>query len=225
MSWGNLKPPVIHKATNFLIQSQNAVKQIGTLEAALKEQGFVETSVGEWSKTVTPDVWGAPVDLNKAWETQKPIDTGWGVHPDRTSPMTVGPEQFFEEELRDAVWTANALDSAVVKTGVVNSLNGTKDHFNIDQDGELTRMKEIATGAKPEGYYIAYHNGRWLHAVLAGPYRDNNEAESKASIVYDMMVKDVAFQLAFENKFDRSGIYVAQIPLAAKRKGAYGIIS
>lgn len=214
MSWDNLKPPV----------------------APIDGWSTVTPPVNTQASSAS-DTWGSSVDLNNAWETQKPIDTGWGIHPDQTSPMTVGCEDFYNggdtfdiaqdhiDDLREAVWTANALDSAVVKTGVVNSLNGTKDHFNIDQDGELTRMKEIATGAKPEGYYIAYHNGRWLHAVLAGPYRDNNEAESKASIVYDMMIKDVAFQLAFENKFDRGGIYVAQIPLAAKRKGAYGVIA
>ena len=42
---------------------------------------------------------------------------------------------------------------------------------------------------------------------------------------FDTMTNDAAFKLAFENKFDRNGIYCAEIPLSAKRKGAYGVLS
>lgn len=130
------------------------------------------------------------------------------------------------EELREAVWTANALDSATTKAGVVNALAGTKDEFNIDQDGELTRMREIVASTQPgpHGYYVAYHNGRWLHAILSGPYGSQAEVYLRADKAYDMMINDAAFKLAFENKFERAGIYCAQIPLSARRKGAYGVI-
>jgi hypothetical protein len=130
------------------------------------------------------------------------------------------------EELREAIWTANALDSANVKAGVVNALSGNKDHFNIDQDGELTRLQEITKSVSPgpHGYYIAYHNGRWLHAILSGPYESKDAAMLQAPKAYDMMTNDAAFKLAFENKFDRNGIYCAEIPLSAKRHGAYGVI-
>ena len=77
----------------------------------------------------------------------------------------------------------------------------------------------------PHGYYIAYHNGRWLHAILSGPYGSKEAAMLQASKAYDMMTNDAAFKLAFENKFDRNGIYCDEIPLSAKRHGAYGIIS
>ena len=131
------------------------------------------------------------------------------------------------EELREAVWTANALDSANTKAGVVNALSGNKDHFNIDKDGELTRLQEITKSVSPgpHGYYIAYHNGRWLHAILSGPYESKDAAMLQAPKAFDTMTNDAAFKLAFENKFDRNGIYCAEIPLSAKRKGAYGVLS
>lgn len=182
---------------------------------------------------VPTDGWGAtlPAKQNtlQNWNTaiQEMSAKGWPV----TRPELIHDEvdmtsQNRVEELREAVWTANALDSANTRAGVVNALSGNKDQFNIDQDGELTYMQEITKSVSPgpHGYYVAYHNGRWLHAILSGPYESKDAAMLQAPKAFGMMANDAAFKLAFENTFDRSGIYCAEIPLSARRKGAYGVI-
>jgi hypothetical protein len=235
MSWTN-KPPVptdgwsaVVPAKQMLTQSINAQAEMVSIENTLRNDGWVQTAHDEWQRdipagtTVTEDAvrgWGTPWTSNVD-RLPSVSDPGYSdaYYPSRDNDRV--------EQLREAIWTANALDSANTKAGVVNALSGNKDHFNIDQDGELTRLQEITKSVSPgpHGYYIAYHNGRWLHAILSGPYENKDTAMLQASKAYDMMTEDAAFKLAFENRFDRNGIYCAEIPLSAKRHGAYGVLS
>lgn len=133
-----------------------------------------------------------------------------------------------EYEEREKQWTHNALDSANTRASVINSINGRKDEYTIDQDGELSNIKETVSAKKPgepTGWYLAYSNGKWLHAILSGPYPTTQEALLRSETVWNKFTNDGAFQLAFDNKFNRDGIYCAEIPLSLKRHGAYGVLT
>jgi len=237
MSWDNVKPPVSTDgwgtalpAKQVLTQSINAQVETAAVENALRNDEWTQTAHDEWQKDI-PAGTTVTEDVVKGW-----VVPPTGMLPTPDWAMTVDPgysDTYYPprdneriEELREAIWTANALDSANTKAGVVNALSGNKDHFNIDQDGELTRLQEITKSVAPgpHGYYIAYHNGRWLHAILSGPYESKDAAMLQAPKAFDVMTNDAAFKLAFENTFDRNGIYCAEIPLSAKRHGAYGVL-
>lgn len=246
MSWTN-KPPVPTDGWSTALPAKQSIDlPIETVraDAARISDGwgaFVEEAkVNEHWPVTRPDLIHNEVDMTEALNDAAVATNfdAWSIHPNQTSPVITSYEEWAADEnnyppadaveqLREAIWTANALDSANTKAGVVNALSGNKDHFNIDQDGELTRLQEITKSVSPGpyGYYVAYHNGRWLHAILSGPYESKDAAMLQAPKAYDMMTNDAAFKLAFENKFYRSGIYCAEIPLSAKRKGAYGVLS
>lgn len=226
MSWTN-KPPVPTDGWSTALPNTQTVS-VSTQSPLVPNAwgAFVEEAkVNEHWPITRPDLVHDEVDMtSQEYASPNPHWYDLPINDPRHPDCSQDPERI--DELREAVWTANALDSANTKAGVVNALSGNKDQFNIDQDGELTRMQEITKSVSPgpHGYYIAYHNGRWLHAILSGPYESKDAAMLQAPKAYDMMVNDAAFKLAFENTFDRNGIYCAEIPLSAKRKGAYGVI-
>lgn len=94
-------------------------------------------------------------------------------------------------------------------------------------DGELTRSQDYVPTVTPNeatGFYAAYSQGI-LHAVLAGPYSTAVEAVAGRDRAWDRFQKDGNFALAFDKAgWNPSGLYVAEIPLKARRRGAYGPI-
>lgn len=105
---------------------------------------------------------------------------------------------------------------------VVQSLAGDDTPMSVERDGELTVI-EPATSDEPVSYYAAYRHSM-LYTILAGPYDSEQQAGDACLKAYAMMTSDDAFKLAFENKFHSMGLYVAEIPTSAKRKGAYGVL-
>lgn len=137
---------------------------------------------------------------------------------DFANTVALDPEEY---------WKVDALSGASNRAAVINSLRGVKDQYTIDQDGELSNIKETIANPsdKNTGVYIAYSNGKWLHAILSGPYATRKDAEAWTDAAFYLFVNDNAFKLAFENDFNRDGVYYAEIPLSAKRHGAYGVLS
>lgn len=129
---------------------------------------------------------------------------------------------------RDVKWVHDGLAGADERANIANSFQQTHGmEWAVSQDGELERMPEvIATTSKsePTGFYLAYHSGKVLHAILSGPYASTQAAYMQADEAWQLFINDVAFKLAFDNKFERSGVYIAEIPLKAKRHGAYGVL-
>lgn len=168
------------------------------------------------------DGWGSA----GSWPAEKAeIDKFVGGGQWTTSEATAATAKYEEREKQ---WTHNALDSANTRASVINSLNGRKDEYTIDQDGELNNIKETVPAKKPgepTGWYLAYSNGKWLHAILSGPYTTTQEALLRSETVWNKFTNDGAFQLAFDNKFNRDGVYCAEIPLSLKRHGAYGVLT
>lgn len=102
------------------------------------------------------------------------------------------------------------------------------DEWFVDiPDGELTRKTDYVptvTDDEPTGFYIAYSQGI-LHAVLAGPYDGLNNANAAKDRAWAAFQADPNFALAFaKDGYNPSGVYVAEIPLKARRRGAYGPI-
>jgi hypothetical protein len=129
---------------------------------------------------------------------------------------------------REQQWTEGRISGAEERISVVNSLSGKRDEWVMETDGELNRKDEViptVTKGEEVGYYSAYHSGKWLHAILSGPYPTKSAAHMVADTVFKRMTEDSVFQLAFQNKFERGGMYVAEIPLRAKRSGAYGVLA
>ena len=129
---------------------------------------------------------------------------------------------------REDEWREGNFMGATLRSNAINAINRTETEFAVTEDGELEDVKDvIASGHKGEavGFYIAYHNGKWLHAILSGPYLSKGDAYGIADTCYNKFINDEVFKRAFEGKFERSGVYCAELPLSAKRKGAYGVIT
>jgi len=129
---------------------------------------------------------------------------------------------------REDEWREGNFMGATLRSNAINAINRTETEFAVTEDGELEDVKDvIASGHKGEavGFYIAYHNGKWLHAILSGPYSTKGDAYGIADTCYNKFINDEVFKRAFEGKFERSGVYCAELPLSAKRKGAYGVIT
>lgn len=109
-----------------------------------------------------------------------------------------------------------------------NACAGTNDEWFVDiPDGELTRAQIYVPTVHPgedTGFYVAYSQGI-LHAVLAGPYPNPTEATAGRDRAWAKFQADPNFALAFDRAgFNPHGLYVAEIPLKARRRGAYGPI-
>jgi len=181
--------------------------------------------------TPKPDPW-APIST--AWPEIKmapatpAISNGWGEWADKPVQDWLTPTREEIETKREEQWTHSALEGASNRAAVVNSLRGVKDEYTIDTDGELSNITETVHAKKtgePTGWYLAYSNGKWLHAILSGPYPTAQEALLRTEQAWDKFTNDGAFKLAFDNKFNRDGIYCAEIPLSLKRHGAYGVLT
>lgn len=102
------------------------------------------------------------------------------------------------------------------------------DEWFVDiPDGELTRKPEYmptVTEGEASGFYVAYSQGI-LHAILCGPYDTPKAAVAARELAWTRFQADRNFALAFSREgWNPAGLYVAEIPLKARRKGAYGPI-
>ena len=128
---------------------------------------------------------------------------------------------------RERKWTEARVMEAEERGRFINALNETRgQEYVVSQDGELDKVQDvIPTKREPDatGVYIAYKSPSGiLHAILSGPYDSVPEATQRVEAAYSRLTADSAFKLAFEGKFDRVGLYYAEIPLSRNRKGAYG---
>lgn len=128
---------------------------------------------------------------------------------------------------RERKWTEARIMEAEERGRFINALNETRDQeYVVSQDGELDKLEEVVptvTRNDATGFYIAYQKRPGiLHAILAGPYANIAEASQRVERAYKMLTEDPALRLAFDNKFDRTGVYYAEIPLRQNRKGAFG---
>lgn len=145
-------------------------------------------------------------------------DTGLYVKPDDVGDfLALAREHTYNDTDADRARAANACMEIDPQTPWVVDV----------PDGELTLkedyMPTVTTGEET-GIYIAYSQGI-LHAVLAGPYPDLNHAATRVDEVWQRFQNDGAFALAFDKAgWNRAGVYMAEIPLKARRKGAYGPI-
>ena len=145
-------------------------------------------------------------------------DTGLYVKPDDVGDfLALAREHTYNDTDADRARAANACMEIDPQTPWVVDV----------PDGELTLkedyMSTVTTGEET-GIYIAYSQGI-LHAVLAGPYPDLNHAATRVDEVWQRFQNDGAFALAFDKAgWNRAGVYMAEIPLKARRKGAYGPI-
>lgn len=196
----------------------------------------------DWPKKETPydDTWGKPVvdwpkpAVSDSWvrnaeagpltpkpDPWAPISTAW-------PEIKMAPSKKETDAEFEAQWTRDSLEGANNRASVINSLRGVKDEYTIDRDGQLDNVTETVRAKKtgePTGYYLAYSDGKWLHAILSGPYGTSGKALERTEQCWKLFTEDSAFKLAFDNKFNREGVYCAEIPLSAKRKGAYGVLT
>lgn len=165
-------------------------------------------------------------------ETPEKLNMLYETVENQLTEMTADEYVAYKSKLayddREQQWTEGRISGAEERISVVNSLSGKRDEWVMETDGELNRKDEVMpTPVKGEevGFYNAYHSGKWLYAVLSGPYSTKSAAHMKADEAFKRMTEDSVFQLAFQNKFERGGMYVAEIPLRAKRSGAYGVLA
>jgi len=172
-------------------------------------------SIPSWPKAAVSDGWGpipAKVIANSAADMFE-----CNGRQDLADPLRLVAE-------REEQWTHNALEGAQNRAAVINSINERKDEYTIDRDGELSNINETVRAKRQSdetGWYLCYKE-KWLHAIISGPYKTPTEALLRADRAWSMFTEDAAFKLAFENKFNRDGLYCAEIPLSLNRKGAYG---
>lgn len=145
----------------------------------------------------------------------------------------VNPEDSGEDEPRDMMdepefGTYGATDDERARAANSCMSIDPQTPWVVDvPDGELTLKEDYiptVTENEATGFYIAYSQGI-LHCILAGPYTTVLEANVTKDRAWERFQADGAMALAFaKSGWNPSGLYVAEIPLKARRRGAYGLI-
>lgn len=150
-------------------------------------------------------------------------ETGMYVQPDDVGDyLRYGGQEMIE----DAVYGASDDERARAANACMSIDPQTPWVVDVP-DGELSLKEDYmptVTKGEATGFYVAYSQGI-LHCILAGPYERLVGALAMHPVAWDRFQKDPAMAVAFQkDAWNPAGLYVAEIPLKARRKGAYGQI-
>lgn len=244
--WGK---PYVAPAANVMLQSQNAAANMQKLETQMRADGWTSVVPGEWVAPGVPqpinDTWGDAVpganefDATGMWPTyvaNNYDDDGNGNLTAKPDPWLMPDDIAAEYDNDSHDWGSDMEPGTPYgptddeRARAINAcIPLPKDTpWVVDvPDGELTLKEDYmptVTENEATGFYVAYSQGI-LHAVLAGPYDGLNAAHSAKDRAWARFQADPNFALAFDKAgWNASGLYVAEIPLKARRRGAYGPI-
>lgn len=184
----------------------------------------IETKTGDgWSVAITPDA--TVITETPRGEYVEGPDA-WPVNPQDAWPVTtLDDTRVLPEDIEHMYGPTD--DERARAANSCMSIDPQTPWVVDVPDGELTLKEDYiptVTENEATGFYVAYSQGI-LHCILAGPYTTVLEANVTKDRAWERFQADGAMALAFaKSGWNPSGLYVAEIPLKARRRGAYGLI-